>query len=62
MTTKIRYENGDHWVMETSKGTFEVYRNSGTHSVCCAIIGYRGLEGLKKAIAECDRREQAQAD
>lgn len=56
----IAHENGDHWVLRVrsgrAAGTFEVYRAGATHSTRCAIIGYRGDEGLRRAIAECDRR------
>jgi hypothetical protein len=55
----ILYENGSYWVMADKKGGYEVYRNTITHSERCAIIGYRGAEGLERAKAECDRRAAA---
>jgi hypothetical protein len=53
----IAYERGEYWVLRTSKG-FEVYKNGITHSVRCAIIGFRGDGGLARAVAEIDRRTQ----
>lgn len=59
----IAHENGDYFVLRVrqgkAKGTFEVYRNGATHATRCAIIGYIGEAGLKRAIAECDRRAAA---
>lgn len=53
----IAYENPTHWVLRLAKG-FEVYRNTTTHSVRCARIGYEGNKGLQRAIAEADRRHK----
>lgn len=54
----IKYELGDHWVFQKANGTFEVYKNGLTHSRRVAIIGFKGEVGLKRAIAECERREK----
>lgn len=53
--TKVLYSNGDFWVCKAKHG-YEVYKNGLTHSTRCAIIGYEGDDGLKRAIAEADRR------
>lgn len=54
---RIVYEAGNYWVARAQAGKgFEVFRNSGTHSVKCATIGYEGQAGLARAIAEADRR------
>lgn len=52
----IVYERGDHWALRVLKG-FWVLRAGLTHSTRCAVIGYIGEEGLRRAIAEVDRRE-----
>jgi len=54
----ILHENGNFWVCKASnpKNGFEVYKNGITHSTRCAIIGFLGEVGLKKAITECDKR------
>jgi hypothetical protein len=52
----ILYENKNYWVYGTKKGTYEVYKVGITHSTRCAIIGYKGNEGLEMAKAECDKR------
>ena len=54
----IVHETAEHWVLKTAKG-FEVYRNEATHSVRCATIGFQGAEGMRRALAEIDRRESA---
>lgn len=54
----ILYQKGDFWVCkatDASKG-FEVYRDGVTHATRCAIIGYKGDDGLQRAKTECDRR------
>lgn len=58
MTTisDILYENGNYWVRMHEKGWYEVYRVGITHSVRCATIGYKGNEGLTRAITECNKR------
>lgn len=58
---KIQYQNGPFWVAKTPTG-YEVNRNEGTHSVRCAVIGFKGENGLKRAIAEADRRAAAQSN
>lgn len=57
----IVFEQGQFWVARTDKG-FEVYRAGATHSVRCAIIGFKGDEGFKRAKAEIERRLQAEMD
>lgn len=52
----VIYEAGDYWVLRVKNG-YEVYRNGITHSVRCAQIGWKGDEGIKRAIAEADRRQ-----
>jgi hypothetical protein len=63
--TRILYENGPFWVCAAEFGSgrfkpkskgFEVYENGVTHSTRRAIIGHEGEAGLKRAIAEADRR------
>ena len=55
----IAYENATHWVLDRGSKGFEVYRNTSTHSVRCASIGYTGQQGLSRAIAEADQRDAA---
>lgn len=60
----ILYENGDHFVIAELFGSnptlqsrgYSVYKNTGTHSVRVGVIGWEGEKGLKRAIAEADRR------
>jgi len=65
----ILYENGNFWVCRKQFGSgrfrpksegYEVYENGITHSKRVAIIGYAGEEGLKRAIAEADKRAECQ--
>lgn len=56
----IMYENGNFWVRRNEHETFEVYKVIGTHSVRCAQIGYKGAEGLQRAMAECNKRALAE--
>ena len=51
----IAFERGDYWVLRVRTG-FEVYRIGVTHSTRCAVIGFKGAEGMRRAIAEIDRR------
>ena len=53
--SQITHENGAYWVLEKAKGSFEVYRNVGTHSVRCAIISFRDRPDYARdrAVAEC---------
>lgn len=51
---------GKYWVhnkghQDGSKG-YEIYKSGVTHSTRCAIIGYKGEEGLKRARQEIERR------
>jgi hypothetical protein len=52
----ISYEKGPYWVLNMGSKGFEVYKNGITHSTRCAIIGYQGQNGLKRAIIEIERR------
>lgn len=52
----VIHETRNHWVLRVKNG-FEVYKTGVTHSVRCAIIGYKGEEGKKRAITECERWE-----
>jgi hypothetical protein len=52
----IAYEKGPFWVLNLKAKGFEVYKTGITHSTRCARIGFTGAEGLKRAIAEIDRR------
>ncbi len=58
----ILYEIGRFWVCHEQFGAgndgFAVYKTGVTCSVRVASIGYRGNEGLKKAIFEADKRFQ----
>lgn len=58
----IAYESpcGKYWVYNKgckkgSKG-YEVYKTGLTHSVRCAIIGYKGELGLQRCLTEIERR------
>lgn len=51
----ILHESNGYWVTPAAHG-FEVYKTGVTHSTRCAQIGYKGAEGLQRAIAECERR------
>ena len=51
----IVHESGPFWVLKVDHG-FDVYKTGVTHSTKCATIGFKGAEGLARAIAECDRR------
>lgn len=57
--SQIVYENGKHWVKKLSPGRYEVFRNELTCAVRCGQINFPNDEAkaLKRAIAECDRRE-----
>ena len=52
----IAYENSTHYVLALSNGAFEVYRNTLTHAVRVAQIGYKGQKGLLRAIDEANKR------
>lgn len=52
----IAFESGDYWVLRVATG-FEVYKTGVTCSTRCAIIGYRGDEGLQRAKSEIARRQ-----
>lgn len=54
---QIAFESscGSYWVKQVDSG-YEVYKTGITHSVRCAIIGYRGEIGLERAKREIERR------
>ena len=52
----ITYEKGPYWVLNTGLKGFEVYKTGITHSTRCAVIGYKGQNGLDRAILEIERR------
>lgn len=57
--TELLYQNGEFHVTPATFGKtrgYGVYQHAGAHAVCVARIGYPGGEGLKRAIAEADRR------
>jgi hypothetical protein len=54
-TADMIYEAGEYFVVRASYG-FDVYRNTNTHSVRVARIGYTGRLGLDRAKAEIERR------
>lgn len=63
--TAILYQTSDFWVCKERFGSgrlgpksngYAVYRNGITHSTRVAQIGFDGEEGLRRAIAEADRR------
>ena len=53
----IKHETPNYWVLSVTNG-YEVYKKGLTHSTRCAIIGYSNGAGLKRAIKECNKREQ----
>lgn len=53
----VIYETSKYWVLNKYEKGYEVYKIGVTHSTRCAIIGYKGQEGLERAIAEAKRRE-----
>ena len=53
----VVYETEKHWVLRVPSG-FEVYRTGVCVSVRCAQIGFTGEEGMKRALAEVERREK----
>lgn len=54
----IAYETPDHkyWVLRVGYG-YEIYEVGITHSTRKGIIGFKGQEGLDRAIAEIERRQ-----
>lgn len=62
MANRVRnpsHETPNYWINPVGEKGFEVYKLGLTHSTRCAQIGFTGAEGMKRAIAECDRREAA---
>ncbi len=53
---QIIHSSKNHFVIASKYG-FEVYRNGVTHATRCSQIGYKGQQGIDRAIAECVRRE-----
>ena len=56
----IAHETEQHWIERQDTG-YAVYRIGSTHSTRCAWIGFTGDPGLKRAIAEVERRESTVA-
>lgn len=56
----IVIEDGDYFAIRAPKG-FEIYRNAGSHSVRCAVIGFDGADGLARVRKEIDRRKALEA-
>ena len=54
----IAHETPRHVVLRVAKG-FEVYQRGTCAMTRCATIGFKGEEGLKRAVAEVERRERA---
>lgn len=55
--SEILHEAGLYWVCKSTKHIgYDVFRTGLTHSTRCAIIGYEGEDGLRRAIAEAERR------
>ena len=53
---QILYQRGAYWVCRAVGKGFEIYKDGITHATRCAVIGFDGVEGLRRAIAEIDRR------
>ena len=53
---QILYQRGAYWVCRAVGKGFEIYKDGTTHATRCAVIGFDGVEGLRRAIAEIDRR------
>lgn len=58
MRDVIVYQAGPFSVRPARVG-YEVYRDSATHAVRVAVIGYAGAPGIARARAEADRRYAA---
>lgn len=65
------YQNGPFWVSAEVYGSgyfkakskgYAVNKNTGTHSVRVAVIGFSGEAGLRKAITEADKRAKENAN
>ena len=54
--TDIVHETARHFVIRVDYG-FEVYRVGATAAERCARIGFKGDEGLNRAVREVERRE-----
>lgn len=60
----ILYENGQFWVRREQFGKtigYAIYENDGTSARRVARIGFTADIGLRRAIAECDRRAAGSA-
>ncbi len=61
LESDILHEDWPYWVCEAKAFEgFEVYRQSATHSVRVARIGYTGAVGMEKAKTEIRRRKNAE--
>ncbi len=56
----IIYETDKHYVTARDGGGYEIWRNGATAAERCGIVGYAGDIGLRRAIAEIQRREGTQ--
>lgn len=60
MAIDILYSNGAFWVIQVKTG-YEVYKNGNVSSERVARIGWpNSPEGLRRAIAEADKRATIQ--
>lgn len=55
----VRHETKDFYVIDVGRKGYEVYRTGITHSTRVASIGLGATLGLPRAIAECERRQNA---
>ena len=59
--SNIKHEGVSHFVVLVQDG-YEVYRVGCTHSVRCAVIGWSGDKGLRRAIREVDKRDNNEGE
>lgn len=55
--SQITYETRDFWVCAVGTRGYEVYKRGACASTRVASIGHGETLGLKRAIAECERRQ-----
>lgn len=53
----IVYEDGAYFVIRAGYG-FDVWLSGATHATRCAIIGFKGDEGLQRVKDEIERRKK----
>lgn len=53
----IVYEDGPYFATKARYG-FDVWLSGVTHATRCAIIGFKGDEGLQRAKDEIERRKK----